>query len=626
MVRRTFLSVLALAGLAACDDLTLEGDRVPTRLQVQPEQFLVVQGETLTPQVTVLDQHGRPMEAVPSWARPVWTSSDDGRIAVDGTSLRAVGPGQATATVSLASLTAEAVVRVNPHEMVTEIAAVYLNQGIQRLNGSIPLVADRAAYLRVFLRSDRPNFFGTKVRVTLYQGGAPVQTLNLTQAAAFIPEAVDEGQLVQSWNAVIPAGTMRPGLSLSVEVDPDGSLPLAAGSRVRHPEAGTLPLDVRTTPHFRLRMVPVIGQEGLVPGLNAGTVDDYVSDLIAMHPIGSYEVELRPPYHTMASAATSAGWSDILREIRALRVAEGSTHYYYGMLRPPLGSGIAGLGYVGFPVSVGYDAMPEGAGTLAHELGHNFGRWHSPCGNPSGVDAAYPHADATLGAYGMHVSAGAVVAPSAARDLMSYCRPRWISDYTYEAVLNFRLHQEAERVILREPALLVWGGVRGGRLVLEPSFELDMPAEQPRETGPYRVEGYDAAGARLFSYAFQGEAVDHLPGERHFAFAIPAHVARTDRLATIRLVGPEGVVERSRGAAPAGPGPVRLQRSGVRGPGVRASWNAAEHPMALVRDARTGRILSFARGGEAVLPDDAREVEVLLSDGVRTTRSVHRVQ
>jgi hypothetical protein len=626
MFRRTFLSTLAVAGLAACGDLTFQGDRVPTRLVVQPGQFMVVQGETLTPEVTVLDQHGRPMEAVPSWARPVWTSSDDGRVAVDGASLTAVGPGQATATVSLANLTADAVVRVNPRELVTEVAAVYLNQGIQRLNGSIPLVADRAAYLRVFLRSDRPNFFGTKVRVTLYQGGAPVETLNLTQAAAFIPEAVDEGQLVQSWNAVIPAGTMRPGLSLSVEVDPDGSLPLAAGSRVRHPEAGTLPLDVRTTPHFRLRLVPVIGQEGLVPALNAGTVDDFVSDLFAMHPIGSREVELGQPYHTMASASTSAGWSDILRELRALRVAEGSTQYYYGVLRTPPGSNIAGLGYVGFPAAIGYDALPEAAGTLAHELGHNFGRWHSPCGNPSGVDAAYPHADATLGAYGMHVSAGAVVAPTAARDLLSYCRPRWISDYTYEAVLNFRLNQEAERVILREPALLVWGGVRDGRLVLEPSFELDMPAEQPRERGPYRVEGYDAAGVRLFSYAFQGEAVDHLPGERHFAFAIPARAARTDRLATLRLVGPEGMVERASGAAPAGPGPVRMQRSGVRGPGVRASWNAVDHPMALVRDARTGRILSFARGGEAVLPDDAGEVEMLLSDGVRTTRSVHRVQ
>jgi hypothetical protein len=45
--------------------------------------------------------------------------------------------------------------------------------------------------------------------------------------------------------------------------------------------------------------------------------------------------------------------------------------------------------------------------------------------------------------------------------------------------------------------------------------------------------------------------------------------------------------------------------------------------MAMVRDARTGEILSFARAGVVEIPTRAREIDVTFSDGVRgTTRRV----
>ncbi|MBK7922501.1 MAG: hypothetical protein IPJ95_02580 [Gemmatimonadetes bacterium] len=41
-----------------------------------------------------------------------------------------------------------------------------------------------------------------------------------------------------------------------------------------------------------------------------------------------------------------------------------------------------------------------------------------------------------------------------------------------------------------------------------------------------------------------------------------------------------------------------------------------------MRDARTGEVLSFARGGRARLPDAGHGVRVELSDGVRTLPQV----
>jgi hypothetical protein len=102
--------------------------------------------------------------------------------------------------------------------------------------------------------------------------------------------------------------------------------------------------------------------------------------------------------------------------------------------------GVAGLGWVGNRrVSVGLD-MGEDAGVLAgHEIGHNFGRQHAPCGDPGDVDPFYPYANGIIGEYGLDLEEEVVVMPDQAMDMMSYCGPEWISDYTYEALLEEQL-------------------------------------------------------------------------------------------------------------------------------------------------------------------------------------------
>ncbi len=67
--------------------------------------------------------------------------------------------------------------------------------------------------------------------------------------------------------------------------------------------------------------------------------------------------------------------------------------------------------------------------------------------------------------------------------------------------------------------------------------------------------------------------------------------------------------------------------TGSLAPGqVAVSWDGAAHPMALVRDARTGEILSFARGGSATVWTDRDDLELVLSDGVRSHARLVSVQ
>ena len=59
---------------------------------------------------------------------------------------------------------------------------------------------------------------------------------------------------------------------------------------------------------------------------------------------------------------------------------------------------------------------------------------------------------------------------------------------------------------------------------------------------------------------------------------------------------------------------------------VRMRWDASGFPLAVVRDPRTGEVLAFGRGGTALLRSDATELELIVSDGIRSTRQRVSVQ
>ncbi len=506
------------------------------------------------------------------------------------------------------------------------IDGVYITQSVQTFDNSVPLVAGRNGLLRVFVRASNANSELPSVRVRFYNGATLVNTTLIPAPQTSVPTAIDEATLGSSWNAQLTGAFLQPGLRMLVDVDPSNAIVESSETDNVFPANGApAALDVRAVSTMNVRLVPVIqAARGDTARIDESNKANFILPMERMFPVATIDADLRAPYTYNGAELASSGtnWLALLSEINAARVAEGSGRMYYGLVRVGYTSGVAGLGYIGVPAAVGWDHQPSGTGVMAHELGHNFGRLHAPCGNPAGVDGSFPYSGGTIGAFGFDIVAGVVKFPTL-RDLMSYCDPPWISDYTYKAILNYRasnpmIASAATGSAATRRGLLVWGRIEQGRLVLEPGIEVDAPAALPARGGPHRVEGLGPAGESLFSLSFTGDRVADSPdpNDQTFAFIVPLSQLRGVDLNRLRFSALGRQVEQRGSGGGAVPSAVR---TGPRR--VRVSWNASASRVALVRDVRTGDILSFGRGGTIDLSTASNDLEITLSDGVKSVRS-----
>lgn len=535
-------------------------------------------------------------------------------------------PNQQSITVTAGVKAPAAFVYVTrPPTLNLSVEGAYITQSSQRFNGSVPLIADRPAFLRAFVKANEPNSAAPKVRARFYRNGTLVTTGTMDPPAQSVGTSVTERDV--SWGMVVPAGVVSGGLSIVIDVDPDNNVrEVSEGDNVFPANGAPLAVAVRSVPPLEVRFVPIeTAANSLVGNVSESRAPDLISQTLRMFPIATSSVDVRATFTTSAPLLTpndGAPWIQIINELNALRIAEGTQRHYVGILKAPYTGGIAGLGFVPGKTTLSWDASSAGS-TVAHELGHNFGRNHAPCGGPAGVDQSYPYPNARIGVFGFDV-ANRLIMDSERRDVMSYCGPEWVSDYTYEGILNYRGSVAADVSGSVQSTLLLWGRVDDGqKLVLEPAFMADTRPSLPKRDGKYRVEGFDAAGAMVFSLSFDPERLgDDRIDSRQFGFAVPMSEATARRIVSLRLSG-EGRETRSMMTATGSP---VVAASTVSAEKVRVTWNSAQYPMLVVRDPDTREILAFARGGATDIRTRKRSLDVSASNRIGSSRLMVQVR
>jgi hypothetical protein len=226
---------------------------------------------------------------------------------------------------------------------------------------------------------------------------------------------------------------------------------------------------------------------------------------------------------------------------------------------------------------------------------------------------------------GLDVSATALK-PATSPDIMGYCfQNPWISDYTYRAIMNFRQNTPSTTAMSSaapQPALLIWGRIVNGRPVLEPVFELVTRPTLPKRPGPYSLSVLGSDGSRLVDLSFDVATVGESGTQTgHFAFAVPLDQAQRLRLGSIRVDGPAGSVSSPRRLAQLRTGSASESIVARReGANVSLRWDPAQYPMIMIRDPDSGEVLSFGRGGAALVRTGKAVLDVDASDGVRSHR------
>lgn len=558
-----------------------------------------------------------------------------------------------------------------PSSADLSIIGAQWTQGVQDDAGSIPIVrGGRSAVLNVLLTATQSIAAPSKVVLRLFDGGGAL--VRADTASVVVPAAFTPLMAFPSVQFLVPASALQAGRRWQVVRDPAGALRDSSVANDRFPRGAPIALDLVDVPVLRVRFIPIVltSHNNATGNVIPGSLSEYMRIVRALHPHGALDVSIGNPlpstqsFGTAPTGGASGFWSGLLAEIDVARVADPqfADAHWIGVVAPPFGFNFSTFGGFGYVPANGASSGPFTRTTalvnvgwfnresatrelVAHELGHNFGRRHAPCGNAGNPDLQYPIANGFIGDGGHDVNAwenglttSAPAVPQSTGDVMGYCNPVWISRYTYAGILGFRGTTTAAAAASVSPSvrsaagtgtvrtLLVRGQSRGSELTLEPAVTLDL-ADASVSAGAaagddHLVEGFDAAGRSLFTRRFALTTLDHDAVLRPFAVAVPLDDAALSSLDAIVVRGPRGSARRERprnALLVEGSGAVRATATGAG----REVTCPAPAVAVVVQDTRTGAVLGSAQAARLTLPGESRRaLRVSCSDGVRTTTVV----
>ncbi len=337
------------------------------------------------------------------------------------------------------------------------VAIDVLRDGVELLEPTAPLIAEREALVRVFVE---PGAGWTPRSVKgelLWRSGVDEWTLSEERLVSVSSQA--QGPET-TFDFQLPAAALTVDASFSLSLweqrevvenqepaDSDGA---------RWPEQGEHLLEVRAEGGaLRVVLLPIRYEDDgsrRVPNIDAEMLQAIADRLYQLYPLRELELTVADPASSdVELRPDGTGWSELLSDLRSVRSERDIPFdsYVHALVNPadsmaeycPTGC-VAGLGYrVEDPgaadskvsVGTGFEAT-RSARSLVHELAHLHDRGHASCGQVPNPDLNFPYAGGLIGVEGFDVLTGTRLDPNQYADFLSYCPDLWVSDYTFTAL------------------------------------------------------------------------------------------------------------------------------------------------------------------------------------------------
>ncbi|HKY41080.1 MAG TPA: M66 family metalloprotease [Polyangiaceae bacterium] len=327
--------------------------------------------------------------------------------------------------------------------------------GYELSSRQVNLVTGRPALLRAYVEPAD----GWKARVVtarLILDEPALDEPQVHEQSRLILGVSNDAQLASTFNFEIAADLITENTAYSIELLEAEPCLSDTGddTAARFPNEAEAPLGALPGALLQIQIVPIESDTGsvmLAPDTSEQQLEGLRAQVMRLFPISELELTLREQPLT----ATGTTMVEVLDQVAALRETENPAPnvVYYGLVRLTetreqyctpscvLGASFNGeLPAVGVGVGIGYTG-DESARAFAHELGHVYGRPHTPCGVAG--DAGYPYSGGRIGSWGYDVDRKILINPDTYTDFMGYCQPSWVSDHTYEHLRDFIAHIES---------------------------------------------------------------------------------------------------------------------------------------------------------------------------------------
>lgn len=337
-----------------------------------------------------------------------------------------------------------------------------------------------------------------------------------------------ENSFATTFNFDVKAADFTADTRYSVEIVECDGTPAGTMGKPRFPATDMQELGTRKTGVIKIRFIP-LNANGRTAQTDTARLDAYKAYLALMYPTSGVEYSVGPALKVgQTVSAQGDGWGETLDQMSDLHEQDqaAADTYYYGLFQPSdnigqfCGNGcVAGIGFVtdtqSFSrhqrVALGLSyANVMSAQTMAHEVGHNHGRPHSPCGGAAGPDNKFPYAGAKIGWWGFEAPEK-LHNPATDTDIMGYCENQWVSDYVYRFFTDRVAFLNGEKREVPPP-----GGMHHYLFLLTdfrgPRWGIERPAPRYPSGAPEQADILDDQGQVITSVTVYRTPFDHLGG------------------------------------------------------------------------------------------------------------------